>query len=523
MHLSNPPLRLAGIFITHMHGDHVYGLPSMLLHLNVANMQNSRARREAMRAAGESGSLSHRQAMIDSGFYQADYAFSEESPLHIYGPEGLYNYIVSSLRLTHAKLSLNVAVHELVMPRPDSHAGVLGRRYDRGHPAYRRAAGFKALARPVPQFAFDPVVTRHPIYQFPSTSYVPPKLSSSLSSRKTARSESTLNCDGAVGTRESSRWDARSPLLPREKADPSWEQVWELPMFIELDINMHSKAVPNPHFGTGMPSTGCDGDTRGIGYDRDVKVSKSVPFPAAAAAAAADYPSALVQDGRKTRALHVKAVRLDHTVPTVGFVIEESPLPGNIDVEKCVARGLLPGPAYQRLKSGEDVAGPDGNGVVRHRDVVGARRRGRKVVIMGDTRDSAFMVAHARDSDVVIHEATVHYRKGGSRKRHATSRGTKEDYASSALRAWKTGHSTPTSAGAFARTTRAKRLILTHFSARYDTGRFISEPMYVDFAAKDIDFATKDLVADAREAFGSDCVVAARDFMVLKIPRGGFS
>jgi hypothetical protein len=154
----------------------------------------------------------------------------------------------------------------------------------------------------------------------------------------------------------------------------------------------------------------------------------------------------------------------------------------------------------------------------------------------------------------------------------------KDGYEASAQRAWKTGHSTPTMAGEFARRVGARRLVLTHFSARFDTGRFRSEPVFIEWVPDDMqgkveegrrstrrgckpfiytilrtnkkssslsestgneklseeypdyiqrvpqhpDFATKELVADARAAFGSDSVIAACDFMVLKVPRGGF-
>ena len=157
----------------------------------------------------------------------------------------------------------------------------------------------------------------------------------------------------------------------------------------------------------------------------------------------------------------------------------------------------------------------------------------------------------------------MHHRKGGSRNRRLPNSSANEDYATSAKRAWKTGHSTPSMAGAFARAAEARRLILTHFSARYDTGFFSSEPVYVEWVdsedcrcyeekksssqngdgkvwrgikptlfrvpvkarkrlRQNEDFSTKEIVSDARKAFNSNSVLAARDFMVLKIPRGGF-
>ena len=392
MHLSNPPMRLAGIFITHMHGDHVYGLPSMLLHLNVANSQKARAEREI----AHKGVPTRRQVMRQAGFFQAEYGFSEESPLHVYGPEGLYNYIVSSLRLSHARLTLQIVVHELIMPRPDSPAGILGRRFARGHRIYQRAAGFKDLARPVAQFAFDEAIARNALYQTrPSVQEVPASphtLRLSLEPKECTNSTATAGEGGCI-TSGAGGSIANAPAA-------EWPQVWDLPIPIELDVNLHSKKVPQDY---DSPRSRGDGRKAGDKLQNAPGAVPGVPREG--------------EDGRQTRSLRVKAVRLDHTVPTVGFVVEESPLPGKINVEKCLARGLLPGPAYKRLKSGEDVEAPDGSGFVRHRDVVGPERKGRKVVVMGDTRDSTFMVPHARNADVVVHEATVHHRKGGSRNR----------------------------------------------------------------------------------------------------------
>jgi ribonuclease Z len=78
---------------------------------------------------------------------------------------------------------------------------------------------------------------------------------------------------------------------------------------------------------------------------------------------------------------------------------------------------------------------------------VGEKRPGRAVVVTGDTRPCAATLEASRDADLLIHEATF---------------GDEE-----AERAIETGHSTAREAAQIARDAGVRRLLLTHFSARY--------------------------------------------------------
>ncbi|WEV44769.1 ribonuclease Z [Streptococcaceae bacterium ESL0687] len=70
------PRKINKIFITHMHGDHIYGLP---------------------------GFLSSR------GFLSGD----EQVDLDLYGPAGIKDYVMTSLRLSQTKLPYRINFHEL--------------------------------------------------------------------------------------------------------------------------------------------------------------------------------------------------------------------------------------------------------------------------------------------------------------------------------------------------------------------------------------------------------------------------
>ena len=66
------------------------------------------------------------------------------------------------------------------------------------------------------------------------------------------------------------------------------------------------------------------------------------------------------------------------------------------------------------------------------------------------------------------------------------------------------GHSTATQAGEFARRIDAGRLVITHFSARYDVYSGVHAPNSLSIA---------DLVNEAKAAYGRDDVIASADFM----------
>ena len=173
----------------------------------------------------------------------------------------------------------------------------------------------------------------------------------------------------------------------------------------------------------------------------------------------------------------VRAVRVDHRVNALGYVLQEDTRPGRFDLNVAKALGVPPGPAYGKLQKGESITLEDGR-VVEPSQVLGPSRRGRKLVISGDTRPCAAMIEAAKGADVLIHEATF----------------SDEEQE----RALETRHSTAREAGKVAAEAQVKRLVLTHFSSRHDVD---PEP----------------LVAQAKEAFPGGPVDAARDGYTVEI------
>jgi ribonuclease Z len=162
--------------------------------------------------------------------------------------------------------------------------------------------------------------------------------------------------------------------------------------------------------------------------------------------------------------------------PSLGYVLKEHVRRGRFDVDKARSLGIPEGPLWGKLTKGEEVKLSDGQ-TVRPSDLVGPARPGRLVAFTGDTRPCAATVDAAQEADLLIHEATF-----GEEERD---------------RARDTGHATAKEAAQVALAAKAKRLVLSHVSARYS-------------------ISADDLVREAREVFPNSSV--AKDGMEVDVP-----
>ncbi|NXP68029.1 RNZ1 protein, partial [Chloropsis cyanopogon] len=90
--------------------------------------------------------------------------------------------------------------------------------------------------------------------------------------------------------------------------------------------------------------------------------------------------------------LVVRAFRLFHRVPSFGFVLEEKPRPGKLNVQKLKDLGVPPGPLYGQLKGGAAVLLENG-ATVCPREVLEPPLPGRKVCVLGDCSGTPGMAA----------------------------------------------------------------------------------------------------------------------------------
>lgn len=142
----------------------------------------------------------------------------------------------------------------------------------------------------------------------------------------------------------------------------------------------------------------------------------------------------------------IQVIPVDHRTDSVGYALVEHLRLGRFDPDRARELGVPEGPLWGKIHKGESVTLPDGR-VVAPSELVGKARPGRRLVYSGDTRPCPALLEAARDADLLIHEATF-----GEEERE---------------RAKETGHSTAREAAEVARTAGARRLALTHISARY--------------------------------------------------------
>lgn len=169
----------------------------------------------------------------------------------------------------------------------------------------------------------------------------------------------------------------------------------------------------------------------------------------------------------------IEAFAVDHRIAANGYSLVEDARPGRFDPCRARELGVSPGPDFGLLQDGEEVDG--GSGPVRPDQVMGEDRRGRSVVITGDTSPCDATSIAADGADLLVHDASF--------------------ASSESARAAETGHSTARQAAEVAAEAGVGMLAMVHISSRH----FVPE-----------------VLDEAREVFPG--TVAPRDFDVIDLP-----
>jgi ribonuclease Z len=141
----------------------------------------------------------------------------------------------------------------------------------------------------------------------------------------------------------------------------------------------------------------------------------------------------------------ISCCKADHSVPAFSYCIKEHSRPGIFNIKKAIELSIPKGNLYRRLQNGEDAV-VHGK-LIKSNQIVGPKRRGRKIGISGDTRPSSKLRNFFDSCDILIFESTYIH-----------------EYQRKAI---ETFHSTSTEAALLAKESNCNKLILTHFSSRY--------------------------------------------------------
>ena len=144
--------------------------------------------------------------------------------------------------------------------------------------------------------------------------------------------------------------------------------------------------------------------------------------------------------------VEVYSIPLQHRIATTGFLFQEKPLPRTIDKYKLEKLDVSFAEIH-KLKQGFDAIDNNGNTIPNH-SLTFDPPKTRSYAFCSDTRFFETLAADIKDVDLLYHESTFLEEKK--------------------LRASQTFHSTALQAAQMASMSGVKKLLLGHFSARYD-------------------------------------------------------
>lgn len=148
----------------------------------------------------------------------------------------------------------------------------------------------------------------------------------------------------------------------------------------------------------------------------------------------------------ENKSIRISSFPLKHRIPTNGFLIEEKEAPRHM-IGEMIEFYDIPFSKIKDIKSGEDFVTTDGK-VIKNKLLTTPPAPPRKYAYCSDTAYYPEIIPFIKDVDLLYHEAT---------------------FAESDIeRAKQTYHSTARQAAEIAKAADVKKLIIGHFSSRYD-------------------------------------------------------
>ena len=148
-----------------------------------------------------------------------------------------------------------------------------------------------------------------------------------------------------------------------------------------------------------------------------------------------------------TDKLTIKCFPTNHRIECYGFSFTRKKQPRKLDPEKAKAFEI-PFGFYERLKDGEDYLRKDGM-LIKNEMVTAAAEPGKMYAFCADTKYDESLIPHIKNADMIYHETTY---LDNLRDRAETR-----------------FHSTTKQAALIAKKAGVKKLLIGHFSSKYDT------------------------------------------------------
>lgn len=143
----------------------------------------------------------------------------------------------------------------------------------------------------------------------------------------------------------------------------------------------------------------------------------------------------------------VKCFRTNHRIECYGFVFNEKKQSRKLDADKA-KKYNIPFPFYDHLKNGEDYISEDGS-IVKNEWVTTEAPKGKTYAYCADTKYDETIIPHILNADMIYHETTYldNLRERAELRFHSTTR----------------------QAAMIAKKSNVKKLLIGHFSSKYDT------------------------------------------------------
>jgi len=179
-------------------------------------------------------------------------------------------------------------------------------------------------------------------------------------------------------------------------------------------------------------------------------------------------------DAVKFDGYSIRTLQVEHYVPALAYSIEEDQRPGKFNKPKALELGVPEGPLFSKLQHGQAITLKNGKKITPDM-VLGKSRKGRKIVITGDTKPTKNLIEFSKGADLLIHDATFDSELADIANEY--------------------GHATAYEAAEIAKKANVEKLFLTHISPRYNDYRVLEN--------------------DAKKVFKNSFV--ARDFQEVEI------